>query len=148
MPYLQISLGLGFQHMNLRGTHSVHDRLICLCYEWILGLQSLQSCPTLCKPMDYSSLGYSVHVETLIPVICLCYELILGVQSLQSCPTLCKPMDYSSLGSSVHEIFQARILEWVDISFSMDFPDPGNEPSPALVGRFFTTSTTWESRLN
>ena len=33
-------------------------------------------------------------------------------------PTLCKPMDCSPPGSSVHGIFQARILEWVDISFS------------------------------
>ena len=32
--------------------------------------------------------------------------------------TLCDPMDYSPLGSSVHGILQARILEWVAISFS------------------------------
>ena len=36
----------------------------------------------------------------------------------QSCPTLCDPMDCNPPGSSVHEIFQARILEWVAISFS------------------------------
>ena len=36
----------------------------------------------------------------------------------QSCPTLCDPMDYSLPGSSVHGIFQARVLEWVAISFS------------------------------
>ena len=35
----------------------------------------------------------------------------------QSCPTLCDPMDYSLPGSSFHGIFQARILQWVDISF-------------------------------
>ena len=35
----------------------------------------------------------------------------------QLCPTLCKPMDYSLPGSSVHGIFQARVLELVDISF-------------------------------
>ena len=34
----------------------------------------------------------------------------------QSCPTLCDPMDPP--GSSVHGILQARILEWVAISFS------------------------------
>ena len=34
----------------------------------------------------------------------------------QSCPTLC--MDCSLLGSSVHGIFQARVLEWIAISFS------------------------------
>ena len=36
----------------------------------------------------------------------------------QSCPTLCNPMDCSLPGSSVHGIFQARVLQWVAISFS------------------------------
>ena len=36
----------------------------------------------------------------------------------QSCLTLCDPMDCSLLGSSIHEIFQAKVLEWVAISFS------------------------------
>ena len=36
----------------------------------------------------------------------------------QSCPILCDPMDCSLPGSSVHGIFQARVLEWVAISFS------------------------------
>ena len=35
----------------------------------------------------------------------------------QSCPNLCYPMEYSSSGPSVHGVFQARILEWVAISF-------------------------------
>ena len=34
------------------------------------------------------------------------------------CPTLCDPMDCSPLGSSIHGILQARILEWIAISFS------------------------------
>ena len=37
---------------------------------------------------------------------------------VQLCPTLCNPMDCSPPGSSVHGISQARILEWVAISFS------------------------------
>ena len=42
-------------------------------------------------------------------------------------------MDCSLPGSSVHGIFQARVLEWVAISFSRDLPDPGIKPgSPAL----------------
>ena len=36
----------------------------------------------------------------------------------QSCPTLYDPVDCSLPGSSVHGILQARILEWVAISFS------------------------------
>ena len=37
---------------------------------------------------------------------------------LQLCPTLCDPIDGSPPGSSVPDILQARILEWVAISFS------------------------------
>ena len=37
----------------------------------------------------------------------------------QSCLTLCDPMEYSPPGPSMHGIFQARILEWVVISFSI-----------------------------
>ena len=37
----------------------------------------------------------------------------------QSCPTLSDPMDCSLLGSSVHGIFQARVLEWFAIAFSL-----------------------------
>ena len=69
-------------------------------------------------------------------------------KSLQSCPTLCDPIDGSPPGSSVRGIFQARILEWVDIFFSRfpsagDLPHPGIEPvslaSPAMAGKFFTS---------
>ena len=37
----------------------------------------------------------------------------------QSCPTLSDPIDCSLPGSSIHRIFQARVLEWVAIAFSM-----------------------------
>ena len=37
----------------------------------------------------------------------------------QSCPTLSDPMDFSPLGSSIHGIFQARVLEWGAIAFSV-----------------------------
>ena len=42
----------------------------------------------------------------------------------QSCLTLCNPMDYSLPGSSIHGIFQARIPEWVAISFSWRSSQP------------------------
>ena len=40
----------------------------------------------------------------------------------QSCPTLRDPMDCSPPGSSIHGIFQARVLEWGAIAFSVIFP--------------------------
>ena len=44
--------------------------------------------------------------------------VFMHAKSLQSCPNLCDSMDYSLPGSPVCGILQARILEWVAISFS------------------------------
>ena len=41
-----------------------------------------------------------------------------AAKSLQLCPTLCEPMDGSPSGSAIPGIFQARVMEWVAISFS------------------------------
>ena len=61
-------------------------------------------------------------------------------QSLQSCLTLFNSMDCSPPGSSVHGILQARVLEWVAISFSRDLPNPGFKPgSLALQVDFLLT---------
>ena len=70
--------------------------------------------------------------------------------------TLCDPVDCSPTGSSLHEMLQARTLERVAVSSSRGiFPTQGSNPGlffpqpisllpPALAGRFFTTSATWE----
>ena len=57
----------------------------------------------------------------------------------QFCLTLCDPMDCSPPGSSVHEIFQARILEWVAISFSRGSSQPRDRTQVSCTaGRSFT----------
>ena len=135
--------------------------------------KSLQSCPTLCDPIDSLLPGSSVpgilQARTLewvamsfsnawkwkVKVKSLCrvrflatswtaaYQtpplmgfsrqeywswlplpsplLIAAVaaKSLQSCPTLSDPMDCSLPGSPIHGIFQARVLEWGAIAFSV-----------------------------
>ena len=64
----------------------------------------------------------------------------------QSCPTLCDPMDCSPPGSSVHEIFQARILEWVAISFCRGFSQLRDRTQVSCTaGRFFTHWATREA---
>ena len=57
-------------------------------------------------------------------------------------------MDYGLPDSSVHVILQARILEWI----AMPFPRGSSQPRDwthifyvSCIGRFFTTSTTWET---
>ena len=58
-------------------------------------------------------------------------------------------MDCSLPGFSIHGILQARILEWVAISSSRDFPDAGIEPtSPALAAEFFTTEPPGKGEKN
>ena len=51
----------------------------------------------------------------------------------KSCPTLGDPVDCSPPGSSVYGIFQARILEWIAISFSRDLLNPGIEPRSSAM---------------
>ena len=60
----------------------------------------------------------------------------------QSCLTLCDSVDCSPPGSSVRRIFQARILEWVAISFSR-----GSSPPSYITGGFFTNGAAWEAQL-
>ena len=64
----------------------------------------------------------------------------------QACPTLSNPVDCSPPGSSVHGILQARILEWVAISFSRGSSHPRDRTRVSYVaGRFFTVSQIREA---
>ena len=68
------------------------------------------------------------------PYICVYIHMFVT----QSCLTLCNPMDCSPPGSSVHEIFQARILEWVAISFSRGSSQPRDRTQVSCTScRFF-----------
>ena len=51
----------------------------------------------------------------------------------QSCMTLCHPKDYSPPGSSVHGIFQARIAEWVAVSFTRGSSRPSDRTRVSYV---------------
>ena len=73
-------------------------------------------------------------------ILCVC-----RAKSLQSCATFCNAMDRSPPGSSVRGTLQARILEWVAIPISRE-SSPPRHGTPALAGRFFTTSATWGQR--
>ena len=71
----------------------------------------------------------SAYLRLLIYI----YMYIIAVSLLNHIWLFCNPMDYSPPSSSVYGIFQARIMDWVAISFSRDFPDLGIEPtSPEL----------------
>ena len=89
-----------------------------------LSAKLLQSCPTLCDPIDGSPPGShpwdSPGKNTRVGCHCLlqCMKVKSESEVAQSCLTLSDPMDCSPPGSSIHGIFQARVLEWVAIAFS------------------------------
>ena len=65
------------------------------------------------------------------------------------CPTLCNPMDCSPPDSSDHGISQARILEFVAISFSRSrdaSPIQGSSSHLCIKGGFFTTESPGEPK--
>ena len=84
--------------------------------------KSLQSCPTLCNPIDGSPpgsppLGFSRQEHwSGLPFPSPVHEHESEVSQL--CPTLSEPMECSLAGSSVHGISRARVLEWGAIAFS------------------------------
>ena len=88
--------------------------------------KSLQLCPTLRPhrrqpmrlPRPWDSPGKNTGVG--------CRFLLQGMKMksesevAQSCPTLSDAMECSLPGSAVHGIFQARVLEWGAIAFSLE----------------------------
>ena len=85
--------------------------------------KSLQSCPTLCDPIDgspprlphpWDSPGKNAGVGCHFLLQCMKVKSEVA----QPCPILSDPMDRSLPGSSIHGIFQARVLEWSAIAFS------------------------------
>ena len=75
----------------------------------------LQSCPTLCDPIDGSPPGSPIpgilQARTLEWVAISFSNAWSESEVAQSCPTLSDPMDCSPPGSSIHGIFQARVLD-------------------------------------
>ena len=85
----------------------------------------------------YLLCSWAIDSEKAFCSVCLC----VCVRSIaQSCPTLCNPLDCSLSGSSVHGIFQARILQWVAISYSRGsswHKDQTCSPCVSCIGRRF-----------
>ena len=86
-------------------------------------VKSLQSCLTLCDPIDGSPLGsvpgiFQIRILKWVAVSFSNAWMEVKSEVSLSCPTLSDPMDCSPPGSSVHGIFQARVLEWGAIAFS------------------------------
>ena len=104
----------------LRKTDDIYN--VKCVFEAAAAAKSLQSCPTLCDPIDGSPPGSPVPgiLQARTRVGChfllQCMKVKSESEVAQSCPTLSDPMDGSLPGSSIHGIFQARVLEWVAIA--------------------------------
>ena len=112
-----------------------------------------KSCPIPCLLTEIHITGYGSEIWGASSMIYFLFATVIyGNMSMlrklcimtesevtQSCQSLCDPMDYSLSGSSIHGIFQARVLEWVAISFAGYLSDPGIKPRfPALQVDAFT----------
>ena len=99
------------------------DQLLCVLLLLLLSRFSrVQLCATpqtaahqASRPWDSPGKNTGVGCHFLLQ----CMKVKSESEVAQSCPTLRDPMDWSLPGSSVHGIFQARVLEWGAVAFSV-----------------------------
>ena len=127
-----------------------------------------QSCSTLCNRMDYTVHGRILQARILewvaspfsrgssqpgikprspaLQANSLPAEPQSQSEVTQSCPTLGDPVDCSPPSSSVHGVLQARVLEWVAISFSRGSSRPRDRTQVSCIaGRRFNLWATRET---
>ena len=129
--------------------------MLSIKFDWVLkyyslttaasAAKSLQSCPTLCDPIDGSPPGSPVPgvpqartLEWAAISFSSAWKWKVKVKLL-SCVWLSDPMDCSLPGSSVHGVFQARVLEWGAIAFSDSLTTTFHEMTPVIL-------RSWDSR--
>ena len=113
--------------------------------------KSLQLCPTLCDPLDRvapqapPSLGFSrqEYWSGLPFPSPMQMKEESESEVTQSCPTLRDIMYCGPPGSSAHGIFQARVLEWVDIAFSNSSTNHHKIHSGRKVGSSHLQKALW-----
>ena len=107
----------------------------------------LKQIPGLSKACGKDTSGHQVTMcpRSLIYGTGRMWSTAADAKSLQSCPTLCNPIDGSPPGSSVSGILQARLLEWVAISFSnVEYSGLQFEHNTAFI---YQTSQSWSQAV-
>ena len=95
----------------------------------------------------------SIPSPTPFPLVDLCHYVCVHAKLLQLCLTLCDPMDYIACQVPLSMEF-SRQEYWSEFPCPPpeDCPNPGIKTaslmSPALAGRLFTTSTTWQAHMS
>ena len=85
--------------------------------QWMLAILSLVPLPFLNPPWISGSSQFTYCWSLAWRTLSITLLVCAAAESLQSCQTLCNSIDRSLPGSPVPGILQARILEWVAISF-------------------------------
>ena len=119
---------------------------------------SFPSCSALQRHPSKYCAGFGILKHFVVPFISLTYHpvsILVNSKSFhrsnlrtilipcclvaQFCPILCDPVDCSPPGSPVHGSSQARILEWVAISFSRGSSQPWDGTHISCIGRQIPT---------
>ena len=110
-----------------------------------LGRKAMTNLKSILKSKDIT-LPTKVHLVKAMVFPIVMYRCEGEVA--QPCPTLCDPVDCSLPGFSIHGILQARILEWVTISFSRGYSQPrGRTQVSHIGGRCFNLWATREAAI-
>ena len=136
-----------YQSSGTRGSLVVHPRKLIRRVHWSPRREWMRSSTVTCsKPrqtpiLDWGRIennGYYKHTAH----VCVCACSVMS--------NSCDLIDCGPPGSSVHGIIQARMLECIAISFSRGSSWPRDWTHVSYVfciGRFFTTSPTWEAQV-
>ena len=112
----------------------------CCCCCYVASVMSDPVRPRRRQPTRLPRPWDSPGKSTGVGCYCLLHHVLSGGGLTKSCPTLYDPMDWSLPGYPVHGISQARILEWVAISFSRGFSQPRDWTCiSCLAGGFYIT---------
>ena len=94
-------------------------------------------------------IDFLIRHITIFRGLAFCLGYVCVSVCALSCLTLCDPIDCSPPGSSIHGISQARILEWVAISYSRGSSSPRDQNHLSCISCFgrqiLYHCTTWEA---
>ena len=130
--------------------HTITHRILC---SWGFSRREYWSGLPCFPPRDLPGPGIepTSHISCMGRLVFyqLSYQGKEESEVAQSLSTLCDPLDCSLPGSSVYGIFQARILEWIAISFSRRSSWPRDWTRVSrLVSRCFTVWATREALID
>ena len=140
--------------LRVNGAGTSKYQLSLVLNTWLLFLLFFLLCPAKTNdpsPLLLHPLGKPCPIPvsrySSVPTPCSCaFPLKSESEVIQLCPTLCNSVDCSPQGSSGHGILQARILEWVAISFSRGSSQPRDQTRVSCIaGRHFTFWSTREA---